>query len=223
MAESSTDSLRDEAHHRLRQAIILLQHKPGEKLAIARVCDELGIGRTPVRGALQQLEKEGLVNMVPQSGTYVTKIDLKVAELARFTRETIEKEVAAECAALAGRADIDRIDEAIGLQRAAIDNGRPEDFFISDNLMHQAVFDIVGKLTVWKWLEITNADLERYRLLRVIGTDLELEGVYEQHLRMREAFLRHDVTEARFLTARHLHLMFEEAPKVLDLNPDYFA
>lgn len=223
MSESSVESQREEAYKRLRQNIIFLTYEPGTKLAMAHVSEDLGLGRTPVRSAFQQLEKEGLVNAIPQSGTYVTKIDMEKAEIARFTRETLEKEVAAECAALATRADIDRIDQAISLQRTAIDANERGDFFISDNLMHQAIFDIARKGSVWRWLNFSNADLERYRLIRVKSSGLDLDEVFDQHLQLRDAILRHDTSETRFLVAQHLHLMLNESPRVVALHPEYFA
>lgn len=223
MAGTSTESQRNEAYERLRQNIIYLQYEPGRKLALSGLCEELEIGRTPVRGALQQLQKDGLVNTVPQSGTYVTKIDMARAEEARFMREMLEREVAGECAALATRSDLDRLDQAIELQRIAIDDGAAGDFLVSDDLMHRALFDIARRSGVWEWLGRTNADLERYRLIRVSSTELDLGEVFGQHLRLRDAISRHDTTEARFLTAQHLHMMLAEAPEVMRLRPDYFA
>lgn len=223
MPDTTFENQRDEAYAWLRRSIIFLEREPGEKLSIQGLCEELGLGRTPVRGALLQLQKEGLVNTVPQSGTYVTKIDMNVAESARFVRETVEKEVAGECAARATRADIDKIDQAISLQQSALASNALGDFFVSDNLMHQAIFDIANRSVVWRWLSASNADLERFRLIRTRSPDLDLHGVYEQHLLLRDAIVRHDTTETRYLTAQHLHLMTDEAPAVIQLHPNYFV
>lgn len=220
---TAAENQREEAYSQLRRRIIFLTYKPGSKLPMAKVSEDLGLGRTPLRGAFQQLQKEGLVNAVPQSGTYVTKIDMQKAEISRFARETLEKEIAAECAALATRADIDKIDEALKLQQVAIDAGAGDDFFVGDNLMHRAIFDIARKGAVWDMLSFSNADLERYRLIRTTSTKLDLSIVLTEHLRLRDAILRHDTTEARFLTAQHLHLMLDESPKVVALYPDYFV
>lgn len=223
MGTETAESQQDEAYRLMRKRVVFLTYKPGEKLAMKHLCEDLGFGRTPIRAAIQQLQKEGLVKAVPQSGTYVTKIDMQAAESARFVREIVEKEVAGECAALATRADIDRIDRSIEMQRRALESHEYGDFFITDNLMHQAIFDIAGRGAVWDWLNNSNADLERYRLTRVMTTELDWDTILDEHLRLRDTIMRHDTTEARYLTALHLHMMLSDAPKVVMHNPDYFA
>lgn len=222
MSEITFENQQDEAFNRLRRCIISLDYAPGEKLGMKELCSTLEIGRTPIRGALQQLQKQGLVMSIPQSGTYVTKISMAAAENSRFVREIVEKEVVEECAALATRADIDTIDQAICHQKQTMELKQRRDFFITDNLMHQIMFTIARRSQVWDWLSTTNADLERFRLIRTLSPDLNLTQVYEQHLQLRDALERHDTTEARYLTAQHLHLMTHEAPQVIKLYPDYF-
>lgn len=57
---------------------------------------DLGIGRTPVREAIIRLERYSLVEVVPQSGTYVTRIDMKSAENAQFLRREIDPDILLE-------------------------------------------------------------------------------------------------------------------------------
>ena len=88
------------AYDKIREDIIFCRLAPGQKLS-ARILEEtLGLGRTPVREALVRLGQEGMVFTVPQSGTYVSKIDLQSAENARYVRENLERSVAVECCAL---------------------------------------------------------------------------------------------------------------------------
>ena len=69
-------SLQDQSYHTIRRKIVYLDYKPGEKLGVKQLCDDLDMGRTPVREALVRLAQEGLVRTVPQSGTYVSPINL---------------------------------------------------------------------------------------------------------------------------------------------------
>lgn len=223
MSESAHDNQQEAAYRQLRRDIVLLALDPGQRLVMGELCDQLGIGRTPVRGALQQLQKEGLIKTIPQSGTYVTKIDMTAAENARFVRETVEKEVASECAALARPADLARIDQIIELQQVALEMREFGDFFVSDNLMHQAFFEVAGRLDAWRWLNIANADLERYRLMRVRSSSLDWHTIIDQHRELRDAIGRHDTTETRFITSLHLHMMLDDAPRVVRQHPEYFA
>ena len=58
-------SLQDQSYHTIRRKIVYLDYKPGEKLGVKQLCDDLDMGRTPVREALVRLAQEGLVRTVP--------------------------------------------------------------------------------------------------------------------------------------------------------------
>ena len=67
-----------------------LRLKPGERIADAQLAQELGVSRTPVREAILQLADEGLVDVVPQHGTFVAPISLEAVREAQFVREALE-------------------------------------------------------------------------------------------------------------------------------------
>src|SRR5438034_3884772 len=60
---------------------------PGSVVNEARLREELGIGRTPIREALQRLARENLVRSIPHRGTFVT--DVNITDLARITEVRI--------------------------------------------------------------------------------------------------------------------------------------
>ncbi|MGO4755559.1 GntR family transcriptional regulator, partial [Streptomyces sp. 2MCAF27] len=79
----------------LENAVIDGRYRPGERLDPAQLEQEYGCSRTPIREALQALERSGLVQIRPKRGTYVT--ELSISELAeRF-------EVMAELEGMAAR------------------------------------------------------------------------------------------------------------------------
>ena len=83
-------SLSDEAYARLEELIITLQLPPGKVVSEAMLSELLGIGRTPVREALQRLVRDGLIVVLPQRGTLVSEID--VAMLLRLVEVRREVE-----------------------------------------------------------------------------------------------------------------------------------
>src|SRR4029077_11735619 len=68
---------------RIRDRIVCLDMRPGSVVEEGRLRDELEIGRTPIREALQRLAWENLVRSVPHRGTFVT--DVNITDLARIT------------------------------------------------------------------------------------------------------------------------------------------
>src|SRR5215813_3129361 len=71
------------AYRRLLERIVSLEMPPGSVVNEARLREELKIGRTPIREALQRLARENLVRSVPHRGTFVT--DVNITDLARIT------------------------------------------------------------------------------------------------------------------------------------------
>jgi len=99
-------SVRDQTLETLRRRIISLQLPPGEPLSENELAQELGVSRTPVRESLILLREEGLVQVFPQIGSFVSLVDLGRVSDAQFVREAIEcaslKEIVMDAAGLAG-------------------------------------------------------------------------------------------------------------------------
>jgi DNA-binding GntR family transcriptional regulator len=66
--------LTEQTYRVLRDQILKRQTKPGEKLSVEEIASALGVSRTPVVNALKLLEADGLVEILPRKGTFVTKI-----------------------------------------------------------------------------------------------------------------------------------------------------
>ena len=78
----------------LLNAIVTVRLSPGIGLKEKEVIKRLGVSRTPIREALLRLEDEGLVQIFPQSGTYVSKIKIEAVLESQFIREALECSVA---------------------------------------------------------------------------------------------------------------------------------
>src|SRR5438552_19187940 len=88
----------EEAYARILERIVSLEMPPGSVVNEARLRDELQIGRTPIREALQRLAWENLVRSVPHRGTFVT--DVNITSLARITAvRVVLEDLAARLAA----------------------------------------------------------------------------------------------------------------------------
>ena len=215
-------SLQDQSYHTIRRKIVYLDYKPGEKLGVKQLCDDLDMGRTPVREALVRLAQEGLVRTVPQSGTYVSPINLTLAESACYIREHLENHVMHEVVAqkeadaiLFGHGLFLQHDGAVELLDAGRRGARTA-------LHNHLLFSIACRSTVWSWLEETNADLERFRWLRAATQVLDNQDIVNEHKQIRRAIAGRDPIEASFLVSKHLHMMFRNQTEVLDQFPEYF-
>src|ERR1700761_5703359 len=82
------ETLTDKAYRALEEAIVTLRIPPGAVVSEAMLSRRLGVGRTPVREALQRLAREGLVVIMPRRGIVVSDIDpLRHLRLLEARRE----------------------------------------------------------------------------------------------------------------------------------------
>ena len=87
----ASGSLTDQAYSRLEEMIVTLKLEPGATLSEAELVSRLRIGRTPVREALHQLAREGLVMILPRKGILVTEINPAKQLLALELRREVER------------------------------------------------------------------------------------------------------------------------------------
>jgi len=88
-AEGAT--LTEVAYREIEERIVTLNLLPGEVLSEARLVSTLGIGRTPIREALQQLAREGLVVIMPRRGVVVSEINVKKQLELLLVRREMER------------------------------------------------------------------------------------------------------------------------------------
>ena len=69
--------LREVIFNTIREAIIVGELKPGERLMEVQLAEKMGVSRTPVREAIRKLELEGLVDMLPRKGAHVADLSVK--------------------------------------------------------------------------------------------------------------------------------------------------
>lgn len=216
------NSLQSQAYQSIRKKIIYSDLEPGKKISEKGLEEMFNIGRTPIRESLIQLRQQELVYTIPQSGTYVSQIDLTSAQNARFVREQLERQIMVECCAKMTDQTKKILQTILEEQEKAVHQKDERTFFHVDNLFHEACFEIADRKEIWDWLDHNNTHLERFRWLRVTIKGLRWETIMEQHYQLFEALISKNTEEASFLTSLHLHMMLNEQEAVVSHYPDYF-
>lgn len=98
MLRDSEPSLTDRAYAMLEEMIVTLKLAPGAAVSEARLSRALGIGRTPIREALQQLARQRLVTILPRRGIIVSEINVKSQLRLLEVRREVERLVARSAA-----------------------------------------------------------------------------------------------------------------------------
>ncbi len=113
-------SLTDRAYRRLEEMIVTLQLAPGAVVAETALSSRLGIGRTPLREALQRLARERLIVVLPRRGIMVAEVNIRTQLRLIETRREVERLLARLAARRATEAMRQRFREiAAGMEKAA--------------------------------------------------------------------------------------------------------
>lgn len=83
-------SLSERAYHEIRRLIVRLELAPGDVIREDQLQEQLGLGRTPIREALQRLVRDQLVTVLPRRGMFVSGIDVGELSLVYETRAMLE-------------------------------------------------------------------------------------------------------------------------------------
>ncbi|WP_461239769.1 GntR family transcriptional regulator [Paucilactobacillus sp. N302-9] len=215
-------NMRLDAYNKLKYQILHGVYFPGQKISEKIVSSDLGIGRTPVREAIIRLERYSLVEVVPQSGTYVTKIDMESAENTQFLRRKIDPDILLEFTIEASPDQFAKLEENLTEQKQAALDKDNDRFFDLDEQFHQLFYIGAKREMIWDWLQTINMHLNRYRWLRLNVEDLNWKTLLQQHQGIYDAVKQKNVEAIRFNIEAHLRLMHSEAPALLERFPDYF-
>ncbi|MCC7273128.1 MAG: GntR family transcriptional regulator [Alphaproteobacteria bacterium] len=104
-AEAEPQSLTEQAYRRLEELIVTLRLAPGASVSEAELSRRLGIGRTPIREALQRLARERLVVILPRRGIVVSEINALTQLRLIETRRELERLLARRAAKRASEAE----------------------------------------------------------------------------------------------------------------------
>ncbi|MDN3722544.1 GntR family transcriptional regulator [Roseibium salinum] len=129
---------------KLRGLIISLDLPPDTVLSRADLAREHEVSQSPVREAIQELEKEGLVISFPQSKTVVSKIDIEHARDTQFLRLGVELEVARTLASTSSAELLLPTSRILRMQKMAGEDQDIAEFTALDRLFHLSLFEAAG-------------------------------------------------------------------------------
>lgn len=154
------------AYRVLKENIMSLELKPGELISEIELSEKLNLSRTPIREVLMRLKNEHLVEVKPQSGTYVSLIDLDLIDEALFMRFALEEKVIKAACENFPDEKIIELEKNLFAQRILADmDGAEREFHKLDTSFHEILFLGVGKQNIWNSILNISTHYNRMRLL----------------------------------------------------------
>ncbi|WP_138755344.1 GntR family transcriptional regulator [Paenibacillus sinopodophylli] len=214
-------STRDAVYMELREQILKLSLPPGTPLSENETSLLFKVSRTPVRESFLRLAQEGLVQVLPQRGTFVSLIDTALVEEARFMREQLEKAIILLACSHFPLPSLLALEQNLHEQQICLDSKDDKSMFELDEAFHRILFDGCGKTNIWKIMQQMNAHLNRSRMLRLVD-DHDWKHLYEQHLQIAEAIKSQNGVGAQQLITDHLSLNIADQALLKEKYPNYY-
>lgn len=199
----SQPALYEQVAERLRSRIYAHELVPGTWVDEQKLAEEYGISRTPMREALKVLASEGLVQLKPRRGCYVTELSEDDLDEIFPVMALLEGRVAFEATSKATNKDITTLEGIHNQLEKSAKQSNIDGFFEANQDFHHALQQLAGN----RWLQKAIDDLRI--VVRLTRRDsLRLEGRVAQSLEEHRAILaaiqKRDATEAGRLMHDHL-------------------
>jgi DNA-binding GntR family transcriptional regulator len=220
--EAFSGSLANRTYLALREAILNLSYRPGEALRKGEICAALGVSRSPVGEAIARLGAEGLVDVIPQAGTYVARFSMDEIREGAFLREAIELAAAETLAGRITEEQLVQLRRNLRVQEALVADGDFAGFYAMDGEMHGMIlsftgFRKLGQVAETAWVHVNRA---RQLILPMPGRVAE---TLEEHRAILAALEARDPEAARAAMRRHLGRLITFLAPLEKSHPELFA
>lgn len=193
---------RDYAMRVLKENILHLELEPGSKVSENELAAQLGLSRTPVREALMALAKVRLVEVYPQKGSEVSRIDYDLVEESCFMRRVLECAVVELASQMINPEQKVELEDNIALQERCLRGGRMGALMQLDNELHRLLFRIAHKEQTWELMTGFTVHFDRVRSM-ALSTALNERNVAD-HRAIVQAVISGDASAAHRLMEEHL-------------------
>ncbi len=215
-------SLAQRVYLSLKDAILSLGYRPGEALRKPEICEALGVSRSPVGEAVARLAAEGLVDVVPQSGTFVARFSMEEIREGTFLREALELAAVERVAGTITAEQLILLRRNLRLQEALLADGDFGGFYRTDSDMHELIlsftgFRRLGSLASTAWVHVNRA---RQLILPEPG---RVQATLAEHQTIIAALEARDPQAARAATKHHLGQLLTVLEPIIVARPELFG
>jgi DNA-binding GntR family transcriptional regulator len=175
----------------LREAIVEGVLAPGSRLSEVQVAKQLNVSRTPMREAFAQLEREGLVTVLPRIGAFVRSVSTRDVEeiyTVRAALEGLAVQLAADRITALGRA---QLDDVVQSMQASVETDDPSSYVDALDRFYTVVMTIADNKTLQESHAALIGPVRRVRRI-AMARGGRMRASCEQSVRIRDAIVSHD-------------------------------
>jgi len=205
----------------LKDEILSLQLRPGDKLSEVDVAARFNVSRQPVRDAFNRLANQDLLVIRPKRATEVKRFSAREIAKSRFVRAAVEEKVlrlAAERCDLIGAA---RLDMAIAEQDKTVPEDGVEAFAKLDYAFHETLCQIAQVDFAFDVIMSEKGKVDRLCRLS-LSKEARMPELVEDHREIAEAVKAHDADAAVAAGKKHLARLDATITLIAERNANYF-
>lgn len=218
LADISTleGSLAQRVYQAMKEAILALDFPPGANVRKAPICEKLGVSRAPVTEAIARLANDGLVDVVPQSGTHVSYFSMDEIREGVFLREALEVATVAKVARDITEDQLKKLSRNMRLQELLVEDDDITGFYQADEEFHQMLMEFTGFQRLPDVAQTVSLQVTRARLL-LLPTPGRVAETLEEHRALLNAIRDRDEQAAQREMQRHIGQLL---PRIAALQAD---
>ncbi|HAB24524.1 MULTISPECIES: GntR family transcriptional regulator [Pantoea] len=218
---TTSEPVNQQIYRYLRKDIVTCVIQPGSLLSEKEVSARFNVSRQPVREAFIKLAEAGLVQVLPQRGTFVRKISARRVADGRFIREAVEVSVVRRAALEIEPVALMALEHNLQLQKMAADRHDSQAFLSLDDEFHRLIAESINCLLAWETVENIKAAMDRVRFLTLSEVSPP-DSLIEQHEEILSALKNHDADAAEAAMRRHLQEMIFSITPIAERNSEWF-
>ncbi len=205
----------------LKTAIVTGELRPGDPLDKVALAEKFGASRQPISLAIDRLAFDGLVDVVPQHGSFVSRLRPKPIAERFFIRRAVESEFAAMAATAVNDEMLRRLDLNLRYQQVAVEAGERLGFLQLDYQFHQIVCGQHAVDEAMRILDRLEAYLGRIRFMLQPVSQRPVETI-EEHKAIRDAIASGKPAKASEAMRRHIDAVERHFQEFVIARPDLF-
>lgn len=214
------ESARDYALRILKDNIISLELAPGAVVSENELSSQLELSRTPVREALIELSKSGIVEILPQKGSRIALIDYNFIHEFNFLRKVLETAVVELDCEVATPEDILILEQNLNQQEFYLKNPSPARLLETDDIFHRELFRICNKMQIYNMMRSLSTHFDRVRELSL--STLKDIKIVQDHRTILDAIKAKDKDLAKATVEKHLSRYKLDEEAIRSKYPHYF-
>lgn len=196
-------SLSEVIFNTLREAIIVGELKPGERLMEVQLSEKMGVSRTPIREAIRKLELEGLVKTLPRKGVYVAELSPEDIEDVLEVRAALDGLAAFLAADRIAAEEIKNLKSVLKQFEQNVEKNSTSGIVKKDVEFHDIIYRASGNSRLIQILNNLKEQILRFRVIYIKDYSTH-EGLVKEHAQIVRAIEERDRLKAQVLAENHI-------------------